>query len=102
MWTTPAFYSARSQSTALALAVYSQRDITGCLGWLQPYRVGRTFSDWRARGYLVRNYLAGVVRGFEETNTARQPTIQAAVIFPENNEPVLVSVERVAQRDSNF
>jgi membrane-associated phospholipid phosphatase len=27
---------------------------------------------------------------------------QAAVIFPENNEPVLVSVERVAQRDSNF
>jgi membrane-associated phospholipid phosphatase len=27
---------------------------------------------------------------------------QAAVIFPENNEPVRVSVERVAQRDSNF
>jgi membrane-associated phospholipid phosphatase len=27
---------------------------------------------------------------------------EAAVIFPEDNEPVLVPVERVAQRDSNF
>jgi membrane-associated phospholipid phosphatase len=27
---------------------------------------------------------------------------EAAVIFPEDNEPVLVPVERIAQRDSNF
>ena len=39
---------------------------------------------------LVRNYLAGVVRGFEQIQYSEAAyDLQAAVIFLEDNEPVL-------------
>src|SRR4029077_17450403 len=65
---TPAFYSARSQSAPLATAIRLERGIADRPGRVQPYRVGRTFSNRCARGHLFWNYLAHVLFICHEAN----------------------------------
>ena len=55
-----------------------------------------------AGSHLIRNYLAGVVRGSCKPTLQGGLRSQTAVIFADVDRPVLVPVERRAQRDSNL
>ena len=75
---------------SLAAAVDFQRHIIGCRGWVQAYRIGRTFSNRCARGRLFWNYLAHVLFICHEVHAATHGFTRCRAYV---SEPALLRVE---------